>query len=576
MYLAKVANRKGTYLVILEAYRKDGRKTTKTIESLGYVETLKSKYPDPIAHFEQIVAERNAALEIENATETVTYHKGEKLSISNNRKNFGYAALSYVFHELELDKFFNNRSRSLKIQFNLSSVMKLLIYSRILRPASKQADFDNRGMFFDKMDFSLDDVYRSLTYVCKYKEAAQIWINEHIIAKYGRDTEFVFYDVTNYYFEIDTEDELRRKGVGKEHRPNPIVQMGLFMDNCGLPIAYRLFPGNNNDCTTLLPIIKSVRRNFGIGKAVVVADKGMNTSKNAYYLANNRGGYIFSQKVRGGAAELKNYVLRESSYEWNKDKTYKKKSRQFTRYVEFDETVDIDGGRRVTNTVRANISEKQIVFWSKDYQQKARADREKAIQKALDMIKDPSKYNKYNTYGAAKYVKNLEFGEDGEIVKLKTVPMFDYEKLADEEKYDGYYLIVTSRCEMPDDWAIDHYRGLWKIEETFKVTKSDLQSRPVYVTRQDHIEAHFLTCFIALVIIRILQKRLGGQFSTSSIIDSLIQSGCSVFETNRYLFDYFDEILKAIGDDTGISFDKKYRTLSEIRETIGDTKQPRH
>jgi transposase len=411
---------------------------------------------------------------------------------------------------------------------------------------------------------SLDDVYRFLTVVSKYHDALQVWIHERITAAYGRDTTITYYDVTNYYFEIDKQDNLRRKGVSKEHRPDPIVQMGLFMDNSGLPMAYQLFAGNNNDCTTLLPIMKRIRREYGVGKVFVVSDKGMNTQKNAYYLANSRGGYVFSQSVRRGTKELKAYILREKGYEWTGD-NFKVKSRQFTRKIEFE---DDDG-----SVVRAEIAEKQVAFYSRDYDRKAKADREAAVQKAKALIKDPEKFNKYNTYGAAKYIKHIEYDKNGEIITPKSELSFDDAKLKEDELYDGYYVIVTNRYNAPDDWVINTYRGLWRIEETFKITKRDLEARPVNVSREDHIQAHFMTCFVALVIIRLLQKKTGDQYSSEKILESLAKSCCVNFHGSQYVFDHNDEVLEAVGNTLGIDFGKKYRSLGEIKKIIAATKK---
>ena len=396
------------------------------------------------------------------------------------------------------------------------------------------------------------------------RDALQVWIHERIRMNYDRDTSVTYYDVTNYYFEIDEQDELRRKGVSKEHRSDPIVQMGLFMDNSGLPIAYQLFPGNSNDCTTLLPLIKRIRKEYGIGKAVVVSDKGMNTQKNAYYLANLRGGYVFSQSVRGGTKELKAYVLNEKGYEWIGD-DYKKKSRQFTRSVEFED----DDGKKIN----ANIAEKQVIFYSRDYDKKAKADRAPAVEKARALIRNPNKYNKYNAYGAAKYIQHIEFNkETGEILQSQSMLSFNEKVLAEEEKYDGYYVIVTSRYHETDDWIIDTYKGLWRIEETFKVTKSDLEARPVFVSREDHIQAHFLICFLALVIIRLLQHKTENKFSSERILNSLSKTCCSNLQGNLFLFDYYDEVIAHIGSTINIDFGKKYRTRAEIKNMIAQTK----
>ena len=566
MYLKKSNRKNGrVYLSIADGYHdpKKGYSRTVNIKKIGYLDTFLDQYDDPIVHFEEVVAQMNSEKKASKQQQSYDYDPDETFD-GDNSKNLGYAVLSYIYHELEIDTFFNSRQRSIGAEYNLNSIMRLLVFSRLLYPDSKKKDFENRSKFFERFDFTLDDLYRSLTRFSKFREELQLWIHERVTSDYGRDTTITYYDVTNYYFEIDKQDKTRRKGVCKEHRPNPIVQMGLFMDNSGLPVAYQLFPGNNNDCTTLIPILKRIRREFGVGKAVVVSDKGLNTAKNAYYLANSRGGYVFSQSVRGGTQELKEYVLKNVGYEQFED-DYKKKSRQFTRKVEFEDELG--------KTVKANIAEKQVIFYSRDYDRRAKADRAAAVTKAKTLIANPDKFNKYNSYGAAKYIKHIEFDEEtGEIIKAKSVIAFDEEKLAEDEKYDGYYVIVTSKCDATDEWVIDTYKELWRIEETFKVTKSDLEARPVYVSREDHIESHFLTCFVALVIIRLLQKKLGGRYSSEKILSGLSKTCCSNTDANRYVANYNDEAVVEIGKLFGIDFRKKNRTLAEIKNIIANSK----
>jgi len=568
MYLKKTPQKNGRiYLSIAEGYHdpQKGWSRTRTVKKIGYLDEYKKVYDDPIAHFQAVVDEMNKTKQEDCQPVNIKIDPLEKFN-GNNSKNIGYAALSRIYHELEIDKFFANRQRSIGSKFNMNAIMRLLVFARLLSPGSKKKTYEERGWYFERCDFSLDDVYRSLTRFDGFRDALQLWIHERVMARYGRDTSITYYDVTNYYFEIDKQDGLRRKGVSKEHRPDPIVQMGLFMDNSGLPIAYQLFAGNNNDCTTLLPILKRVRREFGIGKAVVVSDKGMNTQKNAYYLANSRGGYVFSQSVRKGTKELKAYVLKENGYVWVGD-DHKKKSRQFTRDIEFEE----DDGR----VVRANIAEKQVVFYSRDYERKAKADREPAIAKAKALIENPKKFNKFNSYGAAKYVGHLEFDEGtGEIIDTQSRLFFNEELLAEEEKYDGYYVIVTSMHNASDDWVIDTYKELWRIEETFKVTKSELKSRPVHVSTEDHIQAHFLTCFVALVIIRLLQRRIDGIASSEEIINGLAKTCCTHLQDNHYVSDYNDDVVLKIGSKLGIDFSKKFRTLAEIKNILAETKKP--
>jgi transposase len=557
------------YLSIGQGYRdKDGKVKSKTVKSLGYVDELEAQYPNPVEHFAGEVERMNDEARRERTPETVRFDMREMLEIGESERNIGYAALSKLYYELEIDTFLSNHHRSSKAEYDLNSIMKLLVYSRILSPGSKKAAYEGRGRYFDKMEFSLDDVYRALTELAKMKDGMLAWMHERVLRSYGSDTTLVYYDVTNYYFEIDEEDDMRRNGVRNEHRPNPIVQMGLFMDSGGIPMAYSLFPGNCNDCLTLAPIMGSVRKKFNPGKMVVVADKGMNTADNVYYIAN-RGWYIFSQRVRGGTKELRGYVLNESGYVWD-GPDFKKKSRQFTRRVE----VSVPDGNGGTKTVRAEIAEKQIAIYSRDYDKKAKRDREKALGKARDIVRSPEGYNKYNTHGAAKYIKHLEFDAgSGEIIKTKSVIQFDEERLAEEEKYDGYCLIVTNGYDQDDGWALDKYKGLWEIEETFRVTKSDLEARPVYVSRSDHIEAHFLTCFVALLITRLLQKRLGRKHSPARLIESLARACCARIDTNRFMCFHYDEVLEDVGAELKIDFCTKYRTLLDIRKLIGATKK---
>ena len=566
MYLKQTKQRDGrTYLSIADGYYDPKSHNTRTIsiEKIGYLEDLVKQYDDPITHYKGIIAEMNAEKKTGKQIENSNYNPNETFD-GDNSKNIGYAVLSHIYHELEIDTFMNSRQRSIGAEYNLNSIMRLLVFSRQLYPGSKKKTFENRGKFFERFDFTLDDLYRSLTRFNKFRESLQVWLHEHIVAGYGRDTTITYYDVTNYYFEIDKQDKMRRKGVSKEHRPDPIVQMGLFMDNSGLPMAYQLFPGNNNDCTTLIPILKRIRREFGVGKAVVVSDKGLNTSKNAYYLANSRGGYVFSQSVRGGTKELKEYVLKTSGYE-QYEVNFKKKSRQHTRYVEFE---DEHG-----DEIKANITEKQLVFYSQDYDRRAKADRATAVAKAKALICSPDKFNKYNTYGAAKYIKHIEYDDEtGEIIKTKSILDFDDEKLAEDEKYDGYYVIVTSKTDASDDWIINTYKELWRIEETFKITKSDLDARPVYVSREDHIEAHFLTCFVALVIIRLLQKKFNGKYSSEEILVGLSKTCCVNADANRYISSYNDDVVVEIGKAFGIDFRKKNHTLAEIKNIIANSK----
>jgi len=527
---------------------------------------LEKIYPDPIAYFTSVVEKMDAEEKMAKSVDQIKIDRAATLSIGNiNRKYFGYAALSKIYHDLELHTFFVNRARNLNIEYILNNVAKLLTFERLREPASKKKAFDNKDRYFENMDFSLDNVYGALSIIAKYRDDLQVHLHNKIKALYGRTTDLVYYDVTNYYFEIDEQDEMKRKGVSKEHRPDPIIQMGLFMDTMGIPISYKLFPGNTNDCETVRPMLAELKRDYDIGRVIIVADKGNNTAKNINYHVMRGDGYVYSQTVRGAHKELKNYVFDEDGYIWLGD-DYKIKSRIYPREI------SVIGNNN--KPVKKRIDEKQIIFYSRDYDRRAKAEREPALLKAMELVNDPGKYNRATSYGAAKYVKNLEYDkETGEIVTSRKKPVFDEEKLREEEKFDGYYAIVTSELDKSDQEIIDIYRGLWRIEESFKITKSDLKTRPVYLSRQDRIESHFLICFIALIIIRIVQHKLGGKYSANHIIESLRRIECTRIDKNLYIFDHVDEISLAIKGALGVDFSKEFLTLKEIKYILALSKK---
>ena len=572
MYLKQTKQKNGRiHLDITDSYYDKQKKKTRqiTIENLGFLDELEKKYDDPIAHFQKRVEQLKDDKKARQAPIHFTFFDSDRLCASDTslRKNFGYAPLSQIYHKLGIHTFFINRQRHSKEDYDANTIMKLLVYSRLLYPSSIKAAFEKRERFFEKTNYSLDDVYRCLDLFYKHRENLQVWLNDKIRKNYGRDTNLIYYDVTNYYFESDDQDDFKRKGVGKEHRPNPIVQMGLFMDRNSVPITYELFPGNTNDCLTYRPNFGRIKKQFGLGRVISVADKGMTTGDNIWYTINTptKDGYVFSMSVRGADKKLKEYVLREEGYTWLGTE-YKRKSRKYPRTIHVTTTT----GKKMDKVV----DEKQVVFWSEKYAKRAKAERAAALAKAADLTKNPGSYTRATSYGAAKYVKKIDFDKDtGEILTSSSVLEINEEVIRQEELFDGYYVLLTSEMEESDDKIIDIYRGLWRIEESFKVTKSELEARPVYVWTREHIEAHFLICFIALTIARILELKTERKYSVGKLLSSLSNAQCTLLQQNYYLFDYYDEVLKDIGNATGIDFSKRIRTLGEIKKNLADTKK---
>lgn len=565
MFLKKDKRPNGRiYLSIVKGFRDPITKKNKqrAVKGIGFLDEFEDIYDDPIEHFKDLAKKMTEEERRNNAPLEFSF---DRLASVNEdtvlRKNFGFVILSYIYHKLNIDYFLDNKQQSLNIDFSLNKILQALSFLRVMDPCSKKRSTELLERYFMDTDFSIDDVYRSLDYFSKYKKDLILHIHEYIRCKYGRSLDNVFYDVTNYYFESD-EDDFRKKGVSKEHRPNPIVQMGLLMDDAGIPISFKLFEGNTNDCNTLMPVLDELKKDFNLGKVIVVADKGMNSGENIAYNVIHKNGYIYSKSVRGSSKEVKDFVLNSSGYKDMGDE-YKFKS----RVVNTNIWITNAKGKKI----QAEIDQKQVVFYSEKYAKKARKDRQKVLDKAKKLI--GLKKGSLNK-GAYKYIKDEYLDkETGEILKKDDYLYIDEKRIAEEEKYDGYYLIVSSELNMSDKEIIERYKGLWKIEESFRITKSQLKSRPVYVRKIDHIEAHFFICFLALILIRLLEKETDFKFSISTLIDSIKNLSVTYLDENYYMLDYVDDVSKRFSEILNTDITKRFWKQSDIKNLIANSKR---
>lgn len=576
MYLHKSKRKDGrVYLAFAEGYRKDGKSKMRTVESLGYLDELEKQFDDPIAHFKAVCDEANAAARAERQNVQVTIHPLQKIDKREAaRKNAGSAVLLAVYNALGIEIAVRNKTRGSKASYDSNAVMRLLTVERIINPGSKKSAWENKDHYFFRTAFSLEDTYRALDVLCGCKDKIVSAINRAIDKMGIRDTACVFYDVTNYYFEIDDPDEdegLRQKGMSKEHRKSPIVQMGLLQDSKGVPIGYRLFPGNTPDPLTMLDVLSEMKRDYGQDRVVVVGDKGNNCSANIAALAAKGDGFVYSQSIRGtkSDAELKNWVLSDDGYECatNADGhvTYKVKSKQGYKAVS---VAGPNGSKR-----KVDVDVKYVAFWSEKYERRARKERQAAIDKAKRLVADPGAYAAATHFGAAKYVRGLAVdGRTGELLEAASALELDEDRLAADEACDGYYLIVTSETGMADDAVIEAYRGLWRIEESFKVTKSDLETRPVYVSRREHIEAHFLTCYAALCILRIIQVLTGGKYSAGTIAEELGAMCGTNLDGNWWVFDHRSDATDDLCRMAGIDLTRQNMQLKDIKAAFSQAK----
>jgi len=608
MYVQPLREKKTgrTLLFYYTARRVKGKIERTKVSRIGYVDEFLGEFADPLAHF------REEAKRLTNETkpQTVTmtfpmdghfsFGKGFDKALDTSVEkadlgyNYGVLALLQLYRELEVDYFLRIKTQYSKADFNHNHIFQMLVFGRILFPESKLATWRDRTRILQNDVFSDDAVYRALPFFAKVKDALVRHLHEQVKKQYNRDTTLLYYDVTNYYWEVDREDDLRRRGVSKEHRPEPIVQMGLFMDNSGLPVTYGLFPGNTNDVATMRPMMQDLTASLGNKSLVYVADKGMMGGMNIAQIILDHNGYVISSSVRKADAEMRHHILDRQGYKELHGGTFKYKS----RLVPCTIYVDTADGRKK----QVGINERQIVFWSEDYWKKARHDRDTAISKAMARA-GCGENTVLNNHGGNRFIKKGIFDpETGQEVENPDFSFaLDRQLLESEEELDGYYLIKSNVVGLteggapfghPSRWhpkeslfelnrpvtdrdIIDMYRGLWKIEESFKITKSHLRARPAFVHRKDSIEAHFLSCFVALLLLRLLEKRTAGKIPVATLVKSLRDAHLVQLEDETYVNAYCDNVIEAIGQALDLDLAKKHYTKGDLKTLRGKTAKSR-
>lgn len=505
VFLRKQKLKKGIYLSFVESFYdpRTQNSVQKTIERIGYLDDLKKDYNDPIKFFN----DKAKILSIESSKK-YEEAKEERIPRENVYKNVGYFLPRYVYTQFQFSNVFKALSIDKRFKFDLESIFRFAVFSQILNPSSKQAEFKNKDQFFDNFKFSDDQMYDAIKYIGLNEETIKEYIQLQTKNIVKLDTTKTYFDGTNIYFEIDQENEELRRGPEKNNRHDPIIGMGLLMDGNGYPINYTLFPGNESEQPELHKNLQDLKKKDGIkGRTIITADKGLNSGDNMYKAILNGDGYVMGQKVRGGSKDTLIWILQDDddsvykkTYNEYGELTYKVKSE--IDYFDINITSPLNGQK---DTVK--LKQKRVVFWSKDFADKAKYERDKLITKAKAIITNPKAYMKHTVGDAASYIKEIKYDKNGEII-LSSDFVLDEEAISKAELYDGYYLIVTSEDKLSDDEVIKIYRGLWEIEETFSIVKGVLKVRPIFSKTLEGIHAHMLICFTSLLILRILQKHV--------------------------------------------------------------------
>ena len=575
------------------------------LKNLGPLSKFDDGKPDFLIRFREKF--RNGELDFCNEFKTENIRKKIKISLNDinfklNPKNIGYLFLNSIYNDLGIDIFLNRIKSDSKIEYDLNGLVKLYVFNRILNPASKLKAFKNRDEFLFPITTCENekDIYKPLDVLSEYSKKIQNRMNTKISkSSIGRNTELTYYDVTNYYFETmygdDDEYELdengeikkdsndkpivkekgfRKKGVSKENRKEPIVQMGLFIDNNGIPVSHKLFPGNTQDKTTFKNVLENDVDEMNLGRIVIVADNGMNTQEN---------GYIVSKSVKKSWSKLRDWALDDSGYTNQKnsigDITFKYKSRINEIELVYKNS---DGTKS-----KKKIKEKEIIYWSKKHYNREVNQNKKFIEYLESCKEHPDKL-KDKEKKSQEFIKTVDVDpKTGEIIKTEKLIVFLNDKLEKYKETMGYYSIITSEIDTDDREIINRYHGLSRIEDSFRIIKSDLEGRPVFVWTEKHIKAHFLICFIALTIIRIMQyKILKYQNKSTLNVDGWeqgitaekIKETLNKFNADQVYDDYYkiseindelNEILKSNNIDFQFK-DYSFKEIKELRKMINN------
>jgi hypothetical protein len=554
---------------IREGYRDEsGRAQKRTVEKLGLVDTLEAADPDWRAKAQARALELTTAKQ--STTQALTVDWGAPAD-PNGARNIGWQVIDAVWDHLELGPWLKRRARNTGWGGDVANTLRVLVACQVLWPGSKRAAVQNTHRLWGAAQLDLKATYRALDKIAESSARIQARARRALT---GRDEtlQVVFYDVTNYFFTIDQPDLVdagdrdpargtagRGRGACKEHRPESIIQMGLFMDTTGLPISYRLFHGPTPDCVTLRAALSEFKDQFGAPRVSVVADAAMNNAQNLVQLVDANDDWVFAASIRKTTKTIRAWVLDDQgwTYEVNSDGlvTARTKSKVITRTVSFR----TPEGQRVSR----EVTEKVVARWSADYTNRQRVKRAELAAKAAVLANDPTKWKANTKRGAAKYVL-VEQADPatGEVGNATPVLSLDTIKLDDDAQLDGYWLLHSSRTEASASRLLADYTQLWQIEDAFRVTKTELNARPVFLRTPAHIEAHFLVCFLALLVTRLLQRLLNlpaGQVRALLKDLSVSHGHGDVYLVNRTPgWDHIDQVLK-------INTDRKWIRITDLR-----------
>lgn len=520
MRLNIVKSKNAQQFYVIESYRTaDGKNTSRIVEKLGTYEKLKESHDDPVAWAKEYVDELNRRASESGRKVTVDYYPSALISKdSQNFFNGGYIFLQKIFSELNLKYICKKISAKYKFQYDLSEVLSRMIYNRILHPTSKSGCFEYAKTLLEPSDLTLDDIYHSLDVIAaeSYNIQADIYKFSKDIAK--RNDSVIYYDCTNFFFEIQAESGIRKYGRSKEYRPNPIVQMGMMMDGDGIPLAMCIDEGNTNEQKTLIPLEKKIAEDFEHSKFIICTDAGLSSAANRKFNSTGERSFITVQSIKKMKAFQKEWALSSTGwrlpgskevFDLDKILSSEKLMEKYYSDVFYKEEWYNEN----------NIEQKFIASFSIKYMDYQRKIRNEQIERAKKAIASSSSCDRRRSTDFKRFIKSVKVTNEGEVAE-KTSYYLNEDLISKEEAYDGFYCVATDLDDpAPEILRINKRR--WEIEESFRIMKTDFRSRPVYLSKDNRIRAHFIMCFISLIIFRYLEKRLGHKYTSEEIIKNL-------------------------------------------------------
>lgn len=563
LHISKSKNSESFY--IAKSYVKSNGSTTSAIvRKLGTLDQLLKEHgptrDDVVAWAKNEVRAETEKYKKEKQAKTVLIPFHADRQLDYDKQNFfrgGYLFVQSVYYGLQLHKTCRKLKAKYKFEYDINAILSDLIYTRVLEPASKRSSYKTAQGFLEKPSYKLHDLYRALDVLgreCDFIQS-EVYRNSHFLEK--RNDKVLYYDCSNYYFEIEQEEGMKKYGKSKEHRPNPIIQMGLFMDGDGMPLAFSLFPGNANEQTSLKPLEKKVLGDFGCRKFIYCSDAGLGSEDIRVFNHMGERAYIVTQSMKKLPAEDRTWALNREGFR----RVCDDKPVDITKIPEDDKGLYYKEEPYTTKKLHQRL----IITYSPKYAAYQKAIRNRQVERAGKMIASGStKKNRKNPNDPARFIGTIAATKEGDIADIHSC--LDEDKIQAEAQYDGLYAVCTDLLDDSVDGILKVSEGRWQIEECFRIMKTDFSARPVYLRDENRIRAHFLICFLALLSYRLLEKKLGYQYTCEEILSTLKAMNFAEIQEQGFIPLYKREkITDALHDVCGFRTDYQFLTKSQMK-----------